>query len=133
MKIGIVGTRSRNSKEAYDVVRDALLPLLETYGCLYGGVKIISGGCPKGADRFAEALAIKYQIPITIYYAPWDRIGKSAGYHRNTNIAADSDLLIACVASNRKGGTEDTIEKFVHKDYTQMEPVPERLNRLILV
>ena len=33
-------------------------------------------------------------------------------YARNTLIAQDSDVLIACVAADRKGGTEDTICKW---------------------
>jgi hypothetical protein len=36
-------------------------------------------------------------------------------YARNTQIAEKVSVLIACVASDRKGGTEDTIRKFQHK------------------
>jgi len=31
----------------------------------------------------------------------------------NTYIARDSDILIACVSKDRKGGTEDTIKKYL--------------------
>ena len=36
-------------------------------------------------------------------------------YARNTLIARDADDLIAVVAEDRKGGTEDTIKKFLKK------------------
>ncbi|MFW5804256.1 MAG: hypothetical protein ACOCWG_03385, partial [bacterium] len=75
------------------------------------GDQIVSGGCPQGGDKFAEIIAKKHQIPIKIYYAQWNRIGKSAGFRRNGNIAEDCDILIAVVSSDRKGGTEDTIQK----------------------
>ena len=58
-----------------------------------------------------EIIAKKYQIPIKIYYAQWNKLGKCAGYARNTDIARDSDILIAVVNKDRKGGTEDTIKK----------------------
>ncbi len=36
-------------------------------------------------------------------------------YARNKLIARDADVLIACVAEDRKGGTEDTIKHFCKK------------------
>lgn len=107
MVIGIVGSRRRNTDADYTAV-------LEAFKKLYTlGDEIVSGGCPQGADRFAEVIAKKLQVPIKIYYAEWDRLGKGAGFVRNTDIAADADKLIACVAEDRTGGTEDTIKKFV--------------------
>ena len=38
---------------------------------------------------------------------------RGAGFVRNGDIAKDSDVLIACVAPDRTGGTEDTIKKFL--------------------
>lgn len=72
---------------------------------------MVSGGCPTGADSFAEILAKKHQIPIMIHYAKWNIYGKVAGFKRNTDIATDSDILIATPAQDRTGGTEDTIKK----------------------
>lgn len=104
---------------------------------------IISGGCPTGADRFAEVLALEivtavgtleapwaldtlyflkrnvrremlreWHAPIVILDAQWQR-GRGAGYDRNTHIAMNSDVLLACVAPDRTGGTEDIVKKFV--------------------
>jgi hypothetical protein len=107
MKIGIVGSRRRDSCEDYKKVWDKFIEIYKL------GDIIVSGGCPKGGDRFAELIAKKAQVPIMIYYAQWDRFGKGAGFMRNSDIAKDSDTLIACVAEDRTGGTEDTIRKYL--------------------
>src|SRR3990167_8332502 len=104
--IGIVGSRRRVKATDYALVYAKLNEVYED------GDRIVSGGCPSGADFFAEQLAKKLQIPITIHYARWDKHGKAAGFMRNGDIANDANVLIACVASDRNGGTEDTIKKF---------------------
>jgi len=105
-KIGIIGTRRRNNPEAYKKVEEKFLELYEE------GDWIISGGCASGGDRFAHVIAKKFGIPILIFYPNWDKYKKGAGLVRNLDIAKYSDPLIACVASDRKGGTEDTIKKY---------------------
>ena len=105
-KIGIVGSRRRNAQKDFDKVKEAFLQVYEA------GDQIVSGGCPQGADAFAERLAKMLQIPITIHYAQWNKLGKSAGFVRNGDIAREADLLLACIAEDRTGGTEDTITKF---------------------
>lgn len=105
-RVGIVGSRRRDTAKDLDAVRKAFVP--------YEGecIRIISGGCPKGGDRFAEVIAAERDIPIMIHRANWKIYGRGAGFIRNTDIAKESDVLIACVAEDRKGGTEDTIKKF---------------------
>jgi len=111
--IGIVGCRIRDTQSDCDLIEKALLNTIGNKS--KDRYCIVSGGCPKGGDRFAELLATKHNITIKIYPAEWNKYGKSAGYKRNTYIAQDSNILIACVASDRKGGTEDTIKKY--KDF----------------
>jgi len=106
-KIGIIGTRRRDNPEAYEKVEKAFLNIYKE------GNWIISGGCPKGGDRFAEVIAKKYGIPILIFYPNWDKYKKGAGFVRNLEIAKESDRLIACVSRDRTGGTEDTIKKYM--------------------
>ena len=107
-KIGIIGTRRRNSGEAFKKIKEAFFEVYEV------GDMIVSGGCPKGGDRCAEKIAKDHGIPITIYFPNW-KIGKWAGFARNTHIAENSDVIIACVSKDRSGGTEDTIKKFLVK------------------
>lgn len=110
--IGIVGSRRRNTEADYKLVEARFLDIVQPDD------RIVSGGCPQGGDAFAERIAKKYQHPITIHYAQWNRLGKGAGFYRNGHIAQDADILIACVAPDRTGGTEDTIKKFqkLHPD-----------------
>jgi len=105
--IGIVGSRRRDTPSDAAVVIKAFEDIYQE------GDWIISGGCPKGGDRFAEWIAKNYGIPILIFYPNWARYGRSAGFIRNIPIAEYSTkALIACVAEDRTGGTEDTIKKF---------------------
>ena len=107
MRLGIVGCRARDTEHDLMLVEHEYLRLaLECDS-------IVSGGCPRGGDRFAEVIAKKWNVPIKIYPAEWNKHGMSAGYKRNIYIANDADVLIACVAKDRKGGTEDTIRKYL--------------------
>jgi len=110
-RIGIIGSRRRNEIKDYTKVWAKFFEIYEP------GDTIVSGGCKKGGDKFAEMINQKYGIPIKIFKPDWS-IGRHAGLLRNTDIAMYSDVLIACVALNRKGGTEDTIKKFkrMHPD-----------------
>ena len=107
-KIGIVGSRSRDSEKDFKICEVKFREIYEE------GDEIVSGGCPRGGDRFAERLAKKRGIPIKIYFPDWS-LGKNAGFIRNTFIAQDADELISVVAEDRTGGTEDTISKFLSR------------------
>ena len=107
--IGIIGSRRRDSQEDFELVKVAFLRVFEP------GDTICSGLCPKGGDRFAVILAKEYDPNPLWFPAEWDTYGRSAGFKRNADIAWESDVLIACVAEDRKGGTEDTIKKFLRK------------------
>lgn len=104
--IGIIGTRRRDSKKDFTLVRNAFT---KNY---VSGDTICSGLCPQGGDRFAVLLAKEFSTKTLWFPANWKLYGKGAGFIRNSDIAANSDLLIACIAEDRKGGTEDTIKKF---------------------
>jgi len=104
--IGVVGSRRRDSQVDKIKVESKILELYEP------GDILVSGGCPKGADHFAEEIAKEYGMPILIFYPNWSAEGRRAGLARNTHIAKRSHVLIACVASDRTGGTEDTIAKW---------------------
>ncbi len=109
-KIGIIGTRRRDNAQAYTQVEKAFLNIYKE------GDWIVSGGCPKGGDRFAEVIAKKFGIPILIFHPNWDKYKKGAGFIRNVDIAKESDRLIACVSTDRTGGTEHTIKKYMDEE-----------------
>jgi len=109
MKLGIVGSRQRDSMADKGILMKRVLDLKPGM--------IISGGCKKGADKFAEEIAETLGIPITIFY-PKTGDARHMGdmvrayYARNKLIATHSDHLVALVAPDRKGGTENTIQYF---------------------
>ncbi len=105
-RIIIIGSRRRNSYEDFLGVKCVFLTVYKK------GDIIVSGGCPEGGDKFAEILADYYDMRIKIFKAEWNKYGRSAGFKRNTLIAEHGTELIACVAKDRTGGTEDTIRKF---------------------
>ena len=107
--IGVIGTRRRNTEEDYQAVRTAFLKVYEK------GDLICSGLCPRGGDRFAVKLKDELDLPFKWFPADWARYGRGAGFVRNTDIARESEVLIACVSCDRTGGTEDTIRKFKGK------------------
>lgn len=103
--IGIVGSRRRNTFKDFQLCRRAFYKIYQP------GDKIVSGGCEKGGDKFAEKIARGAGITIIIHHADWIGHGKVAGFLRNTAIAEDCDVLIALVHQDRTGGTEDTVKK----------------------
>ncbi len=116
--IGIVGSRRRDSEDDYEKCVAAFFNVYRP------GDKIVSGGCPQGGDRFAEIIAAGVGCEITIHYPDNERLDvmlMDAGkfrqayaiinFARNTLIAQDCTVLIAVVAEDRKGGTEDTVKK----------------------
>lgn len=135
MIIGIIGSRRRNLPEDFQKIRKAFFrKYLE-------GDRIVSGGCKEGGDQFADEIARQYGIPIITHYPNRSALDKTLpvrvayariNYARNASVARDADALIACVAPDRKGGTEDTIRRFCrkHKE-TEEQLVKEGL--LILV
>ena len=100
MIVGIVGSRTfTDFKKLCDNV--------ESLGLKITG--IISGGAA-GADTLAEMFASKYNIPITVIRPDWNKNGKAAGFIRNGEIVAKSDVILAFWDGVSKG-TEDTIKK----------------------
>ncbi len=114
-KIGIIGTRKRNIRTDYIEVHEAFFEVYEK------GDWIVSGHCPKGGDAFAEKIAFDYGIPILLF-PPKKKIRKEF-FARNTLIADNSDIIIACLINSHEsiediykrtsGGSEDTLRKFM--------------------
>lgn len=114
MRIGIIGCRARDSFKDYMLVCETVLKLQERIEI----TDIVSGGCKKGGDRFAEIIAHELKIIPTIFYPQCSKnspkyIYREEAFKRNWKIAQNSDILIALVSKERTGGTEDTIRKFL--------------------
>jgi len=116
--IGIIGSRRRNNEVDYHAIFNEFKKWYEV------GDKICSGGCKKGGDKFAEIIAQKMNLteengyliihrpkPVPKNSPKW--MYAKVNYERNTTVAKDSDVIIATVSPDRKGGTEDTLKKFL--------------------
>lgn len=117
--IGVAGSRRRNTDEDRQLVYKTIHHHRQ---CVGGNTILVSGGCPKDADLFAEEYAEIHRLPIIRHLPDKAQLRKDVpiraahaiiNYARNELIARDADVLIACVAADRKGGTEDTIKKFL--------------------
>jgi hypothetical protein len=117
MKVGIIGTRSRNEDCDKAEILTVLLDILQRNVI----TTIVSGGAKKGGDRFAEDLAEEFELPTQIFYP---KTFTTPGYlARNVLIAKHSDILIACVDHNydrldkimksKTGGTNFTVKEFL--------------------
>lgn len=104
--IGIVGSRRRDSTQDFIKCYHKFLEVYQEED------RVVSGGCPQGGDRFAEIIARKMGLTFIVHYPNWNGpAGRGAGIVRNTQIAQDCSILIALVADDRTGGTEDTVKK----------------------
>lgn len=88
MKVIVAGSRDFSD---YDLMKKKLDTLLS---CQAGEVVIVSGSA-KGADKLGEKYAQERGYKISSHPADWVRLGKSAGYIRNEEMAKEADALIA--------------------------------------
>jgi len=107
-KIAVVGSRRRNTSEDRLQVYAILHAQHELWG---SNLVVVSGGCPKGADKFAADWAKANSVPLVEFpavitgNAPY--LHAAAYYARNAVVASFCDRMYAQVAADRKGGTED--------------------------
>lgn len=63
---------------------------------------VISGNA-RGVDTLGEMWAQEHDIPVQLFPAQWQTLGRSAGYRRNEEMARNADALIACWDGVSKG------------------------------
>lgn len=122
MKTAIIGSRSRCRKQDKIYVFDIVFECIKSFG--FENFEIVSGGCPTGADFFAEEAAKYFGCSITVHYP--QQLPKAVSYSetverfyaRNRKVARDCDQLVALVNDERKGGTEYTIKQALLLDKT---------------
>ena len=103
MKIVVGGCRDFCD---YDVLREFLDEVLD--GRDLSDVTLLSGHC-RGADMLAELYAGERGIKVELHPAEWDKYGRAAGVHRNREMAAESDLVVA-FWDGKSRGTKSLIE-----------------------
>lgn len=113
LRVGIVGSRRRNTIKDMRIVYRLVEKLIRHNPDKK--IVIVSGGCPKGADKFAEEAADIYKLDKDIYPVPEGEYAHkgewvAAAFARNREIPLHSDVVYALCHEDRKGGTENTIE-----------------------
>jgi len=63
----------------------------------------VVSGTARGADKWGERYARRFNYIITKFPADWNKYGKSAGYIRNKQMAEYADHLIAFWDGESKG------------------------------
>ena len=105
VRVGIVGSRRRTDREAVEACVSELAA--ETV--------VITGGA-RGPDQWAEEAARSRGLAVVVHKPDLEGVRacwEAADRHhaRNQKIVDDSDRIIAFVAPDRRGGTEDTIRR----------------------
>lgn len=112
VKVGIVGSRSIDSKEyVFSVLDFYLARLLEE-----NEVVVVSGDQKKGVDGYAKAYAEERGLKYIGFPPRYDLYHvKRAPLERNTEIVNESDYLIA-IQENSSRGTQNSIDKAAKKN-----------------
>ena len=122
MKIGVVGSRRRNTPEDKELIKCYVVSQSHMIIIPENGTEYVSGGCKQGADKFIKEICEELQQPLKEFLPQFPK-GKElsyldrveAYYVRNKQIADYVDKLIVLRAPDHKGGTENTIKYFVER------------------
>lgn len=94
MKVIIAGGREFNDYDMLVAKMDKILTRVNK-----DKLVIVSGGA-RGADALGERYAKERGYTLEIYKADWTRLGKAAGFARNTEMARIADALVAFPGGN---------------------------------
>lgn len=83
LRIIIAGSRNFND---YELLKREVINIVKSSNKPKQFIKIISGKA-KGADTLGERFAKEFGLEIKEFPADWNRLGKRAGYIRNTEMA----------------------------------------------
>lgn len=122
MRIGIVGSRRRNTPEDKELIKRYVISQSHMIIIPENRTEYVSGGCKQGADKFIKEICeeLYYNIKEFLPQFPKDKeltyYEKCDVYYaRNKQIADYVDKLVVLRAPDHKGGTENTIKYFLER------------------
>ena len=94
---------------------DNVVRVSQTMQALPPDATVIVGGA-RGADTLAEVAALALGMRVEVFYANWEKYGKSAGVRRNQEML---DSGIDCVIAFAGGrGTADMVRRALNAGVT---------------
>ena len=105
MKLGIVGSRKFTDRKCFQAEMVRFFPSPKCVNITH----IVSGGAA-GADTLGELYADRHGLIPQIIKPDWKKHGKQAGFIRNSEIVAESDIIMA-FWDGQSRGTQDSITK----------------------
>lgn len=117
MNLIIAGSRQVTS---YGTLLHAIAAMREAWGPVV--INEVVSGTARGVDQLGELWAARNGIQVRRFPADWKTLGRSAGYVRNTKMAAYADALLAIWTGATPGtghmidtATKAGLEVFVYR------------------
>ncbi|AXH44227.1 DprA-like DNA processing chain A [Arthrobacter phage GoCrazy] len=100
MRLLITGSREWTDLE---FIRGQLRKIYEAHS----DVTLVSGACPRGADRIAEVVGeVEFGFKIERHPAEWEKYGPRSGFKRNAEmVALGADVCFAFIKDESRGAT----------------------------
>lgn len=105
MKVLICGSRRYNARYRWLIE--------ERVAKLEPGTLVIVGGAP-GVDTWAEEAAVERGLPVKVMRADW-RLGRQAGYVRNTAMLNEGPGLVIAYWDGLSRGTVHTVTEAIRR------------------